>query len=234
MNAENTRMLELAAEHLGELVAEVVFVGGATVELWITDEAAPEFRPTDDIDVIVEIATTRDYYRFEERVREVGFENDLESGVICRFKEPRSGLLLDVMPSVVSIVGFENHWQATSFPHAVELALPSGRTIQAIPPPFLMATKLEAFATRGENDFYGSRDFGDVIALIDSREELLAELALAPEDLQTFVAKRLREITRHPNFASGAEGALAAGPQAQERLDQVVMPRIEDLAARRG
>ena len=226
-------MLELAAEHLGELVAEVVFVGGATVELWITDETAPEFRPTDDIDVIVEIATTRDYYRFEEKVREAGFENDLESGVICRFKESRSGLLLDVMPNVASIVGFESYWQATSFPHAVELALPSGRTIQAIPPPFLLATKLEAFATRGENDFYGSRDFGDVIALIDGREELLAELPLAPQDVQAFVAERLAELTRHPNFASGAEGALAAGSQAQERLDQVVMPRIESLAARR-
>ncbi len=65
MNLENVRMLELAAEHLGELLDEVVFVGGATVELWITDEAAPEFRPTDDIDVIVEITTTSDYHRFE-------------------------------------------------------------------------------------------------------------------------------------------------------------------------
>lgn len=38
MNFENVRMLELAAEHLGDLLDEVVFVGGATVELWITDE----------------------------------------------------------------------------------------------------------------------------------------------------------------------------------------------------
>jgi ASC-1-like (ASCH) protein len=76
MNLENIRMLELAAEHLGDLLGEVVFVGGATVELWITDEAAPEFRPTDDIDVVVEITTVRDYHRFEKRVREAGFEHD--------------------------------------------------------------------------------------------------------------------------------------------------------------
>ena len=75
MNLENIRMLELAAEQLGELLEEV-FVGGATVELWITDEAAPEFRPTDDIDVVVEITTVRDYHRFEKRVREAGFEHD--------------------------------------------------------------------------------------------------------------------------------------------------------------
>jgi hypothetical protein len=99
MNLENQRMLELAHEHLGDLRDEVVFVGGATVELWITDPAAPEFRPTDDIDVIVEITTRQEYYRLEERLRQIDFRNDDESGVICRFKQPESGLVLDVMPS---------------------------------------------------------------------------------------------------------------------------------------
>jgi hypothetical protein len=152
MNLENVRMLELAAEHLDRLLAEVVFVGGATVELWITDEAAPEFRPTDDVDVIAEIATTRDFHRFEKRLRELGLENDQQSGVICRFRHPDSGLVLDLMPTEASILGFQNRWQGEAFPHAVEVALPSGRSIRAIPPPFLLATKLEAFKTRGKGD----------------------------------------------------------------------------------
>lgn len=41
--------------------------------------------------------------------------------------------------------------------------------ILAIPPSFLLATKLEAFRTRDKLDFYGSRDFGDVVVLIDGR-----------------------------------------------------------------
>lgn len=49
MNQENLAMLERALVNLGELAREVVFVGGATVDLWITDPAAPEFRPTQDI-----------------------------------------------------------------------------------------------------------------------------------------------------------------------------------------
>lgn len=234
MNIENIRMLELAAEHLGDLLSEVVFVGGATVELWITDEAAPEFRPTDDIDVIVEITTRRDYYRFEKRVREGGFQHDQESGVICRFKEPTSGLLLDVMPTEASILGFENHWQAESFPHAVEVSLPSGQKIAAIPPPFLLATKLEAFRSRGKLDFYGSRDFDDLVALIDGREELPGEAAKAPEALREYVAGELEELSRHPTFESGVEGALAAGPEALERLELVVRPRITEIIASRA
>ena len=229
MNLENVRMLELAAEHLGDLLDEAVFVGGATVELWITDEAAPEFRPTDDIDVIVEITTTRDYHRFEKRVREAGLENDQESGVICRFKHPASGLLLDVMPTEASILGFENRWQGEAFPHAVEVELPSGQPVRAIPPPYLLATKLEAFRTRGKDDFYGSRDFGDVVALIDGREELLDEVAGAPAPLREYVAGQLDELSRHPVFDSGLEGALPSSPETLERVELVMRPRIADI-----
>ncbi|HVC07700.1 MAG TPA: hypothetical protein VND98_08985 [Solirubrobacterales bacterium] len=34
-------LLERGAAALGELIDEVVFVGGATIALWITDPAAP-------------------------------------------------------------------------------------------------------------------------------------------------------------------------------------------------
>lgn len=231
MNLENVRLLELAAEHLGDLLPHVVFVGGATVELWITDEAAPEFRPTDDVDVIVEITTRRAYYRFEKQVRRVGFKNDQRSGVICRYEHPDSGLLLDVMPTDASILGFTNEWQAASFPHAVEVALPSGQKIQAIPPPYLLATKLEAFASRGKGDLYGSRDFGDAIALIDGRDELPTEIADAAEPLRAYVANELEGLSRHADFDSGVEGALPASAESWERAAQVIRPRIHEIIA---
>lgn len=222
-------MLEFAAEHLDSLLGEVVFVGGATVELWITDEAAPEFRPTDDIDVIAEITTTRDYHRFEKRVRELGLENDQQSGVICRFKHPDSGLLLDVMPTEASILGFESRWQGEAFPHAVEVGLPSGKSIRAIPPPYLLAAKLEAFKTRGKGDLYGSRDFGDAVALIDGREELTAEVANAPAALREYVAGQLNALSRHPVFDNGLEGALPPSPETRARVELVIRPRVATI-----
>jgi hypothetical protein len=50
-------LLEIAASALGPLAQEVGFLGGATIELWITDPAAQAPRPTDDVDVIVEIGS---------------------------------------------------------------------------------------------------------------------------------------------------------------------------------
>lgn len=57
--------LRLAVEILGPLVDEVVFVGGATIHLWLTDDAAPPARATDDVDVICDVTTRAATTRLE-------------------------------------------------------------------------------------------------------------------------------------------------------------------------
>jgi hypothetical protein len=229
MNPENLKMLEESVERLGSLLGEIVFVGGATVELWVTDEAAPEFRPTTDVDVLVEVTTRAEYYRFEKRIRQVGFDNDPTSRVICRYRHSKSGLVLDVMPTEASILGFENRWQKEAFVHAVEVSLPSGTKIRVIPPAFLLGTKLEAFGTRGQNDFLGSRDFSDLVTLIDGREELVADVSAASGDLQAFISDQLLELAMHRDFDRGLEGALPSSPESRGRVDRVIWPRVRQL-----
>ncbi len=53
VNDPNVAMLELVSDYLGDaLRAELVFVGGAVAGLLITDQAMPEIRPTQDVDVV--------------------------------------------------------------------------------------------------------------------------------------------------------------------------------------
>lgn len=229
MNLQNLKMLEMAADHLGSLLEEVVFLGGATVELWISDPAAPEFRPTVDVDVVVEIVTKPDYYRFQDRVLERGFVHDVESGVICRFAHPVTGLILDVMPTEAQILGFENRWQGEAFLHAEEFPLPNRTRIKVVEPPYLVATKLEAFRARGNQDFLGSRDFSDIVSLIDGRGELIDEMKQADEKLRAYVAGQLRELSSDSDFDRGLEGALPSSPESRERVDLVLWPRIGEL-----
>ena len=112
----NVELVELAAAALSDLLAEVVFVGGATVELWITDPGAPPVRPTQDVDVIVEVTTRSAFHEFEAKLRARGFTEDQEDGVICRWLHSKSGLILDAMPAHAGILGFENPWQAEALP----------------------------------------------------------------------------------------------------------------------
>ena len=224
-------LLELAADTLGELLADVVFVGGATVTLWITDPAAPPIRPTKDVDVVVEVATRTAFYHFEDRLRSRGFTEDQEDGVICRWRHP-GGLILDAMPADPTILGFSNRWQGAAIPHAMARELPSGTVIRAMPPPYLLATKLEAFNRRGNRDFLGSRDFADIIALVDGREELGAEVMQAPSDARAYISHELTALLSDPRFADGLFGALRPDTAGQARAEAIIMPRLRSLTGR--
>jgi predicted nucleotidyltransferase len=223
-------LLELATETLGELVEEVVFVGGATLTLWITDPGAPPPRPTKDVDVVVEVATRTAFHDFERRLRSRRFSEDQEDGVICRWRHV-SGLILDAMPSDPSILGFDNQWQGAAIPHAIARTLPSGVSIRAVSPPYVLATKLEAFKGRGERDYLGSRDFADIIALVDGREELVDEVTMAPADVRAYLATELGDLLGDSRLADGIFGALRPDSASQARAETVILPRLRALTA---
>jgi hypothetical protein len=230
----SVELLDLAAATLGELVDEVMFVGGATVALWITDPGAPPVRPTKDVDVVVEVTTRSAFHEFEARLREHRFAEDQEDGIICRWRHPDTGLILDAMPADPSILGFANRWQAAALPHAVERVLPSGATIRAVSPPYLLATKLEAFKGRGRDDFLASRDFGDIIALVDGREELVGEVTEVTEvsdDARAYIAAEIERVLEHPRFLDGLFGALPPDAASQPRAEAVVLPRLRAMTA---
>jgi predicted nucleotidyltransferase len=135
-----------AADSLGPLVDEVVFLGGASLGLWLSDPGAAEPRVTVDVDVVVVVAGYGGYQALGDRLRERGFVEDSASGVICRWRH-RSGTILDVMPTDDSVLGFSNRWYSEAFDTAVLIDLPDGRAIRAAAPAYLVATKIEAFAS---------------------------------------------------------------------------------------
>ena len=61
--------LMTAATAMGDLRERFVFVGGAVVDILLSDPQAPPARPTKDIDVIVELATMADYYEVAKLMR---------------------------------------------------------------------------------------------------------------------------------------------------------------------
>ena len=77
----NLAMVRHVAERLGDLRERVVFLGGAATTLLITDPAAPDVRPTLDVDVIVEIGSGPDYYRLGQSLREIGFTEDASCAI---------------------------------------------------------------------------------------------------------------------------------------------------------
>lgn len=222
-------LLEAAAAALGDLCGRVVFLGGATIVLWMTDPAARAPRVTYDVDVVAEVVTLAEYETFQAELRRRGFAEDVGSGVICRWRHPDSDLVLDAVPLESRLAGFAGRWLGPAVAVAVAHRLPSGATIRVVPPAYLLATKLEAFADRGGGDCLASRDFEDVVLLVDSRDELAAEIATASPDLGDYVRAELARILGLPTFEYGVDGALI-GPDAAARAQAVTLPRLRRLA----
>ena len=68
----NLQLLVDAAKLLKPILGELVFVGGCTTALLITDKGAADVRPTYDVDAIAEITSYVEYAGFSEKLKALG------------------------------------------------------------------------------------------------------------------------------------------------------------------
>lgn len=214
----NLDALSMVAEALGPLLDEVVFVGGSVRELLITDPGAPPERPTDDVDVIVQVASRGAYYAFAERLRARGFVEDASEGApICRWvvREVR----VDVMPTEEEILTFKNRWYTDAFAQAISARV-GAAMIRIVSAPYFCATKLDAFGDRGKGDYY-HHDIEDLVALVDGREELVDEVRRAPDAVRAYLAAACDALLRSQRFLDALPGHLPGDAASQARLSLV-------------
>jgi hypothetical protein len=228
MPQRNLHLLREAASRLKPLLEELVFVGGATTSLLITDKAAADVRPTYDVDAIVEITSYAAYRTFSERLRKIGFQEDTSEGApICRWRQ--SKIVLDVMPVDPSILGFSNCWYRPAVQTAEIHDLGDDLKIRAVNAIFFCATKFEAFAGRGKGDFQSSHDLEDLIAVIDGRAELESEIRSAAEDVRTYIASEVKKLLATGSFVDALPGYLLPDTTSQARL-RILKERLTKIA----
>jgi len=109
----NIYLVKIIAKKLGNLLDKVVFLGGAVTSLFITDRATFQIRPTQDVDVIIELASRMAYYQLEKQLLNLGFKHDQEAPIICRWIV--DGIKVDVMPTSSENLGFSNCWYSFFF-----------------------------------------------------------------------------------------------------------------------
>ncbi len=102
-----------------------------------------------------------------------------DEAVICRMR--LGPLKVDFMPDNEAILGFSNRWYATGIETAVTRTLADDLEIRVLTPAIFVATKLEAFEERGQNDLFMSLDAED--------NRGCAGVAIASQSLLTAVAE---------------------------------------------
>jgi predicted nucleotidyltransferase len=226
----NVEMIELVARRLGELREEVVFLGGAVAALLVTDPGAAVVRFTADVDVIVDVGSKVAYDRLAQRLRDLGFREDMsEDAPICRWLVGE--VKVDVMPTAAEVLGFGNRWYAPAIRNA-ETRTVGDQTVQVVSAPFFLATKLEAFDGRGRGDYRGSHDLEDIVAVVDGREEIVDEVLGCSEDLRAYLAARIGRMLGTQRFRDALPGHLPGDAASQARLP-IILRRLEAIAAGR-
>jgi hypothetical protein len=225
--SSHLKSIELVARRLSSLNTSVVFTGGAIVGLLLTDPAAPDVRPTDDVDVIVGITTYVAYASLASDLRMLGFEHDLD-GPNCRFIV--DGLTVDIMPIDGDILGFTNRWYELAVQCPCDFLLPGGDSIRVISAPIFVATKLEAFHDRGQCDFVMSHDIEDVIAVVDGREELLEEIGASELSVRQYICDCFANFLSDRDFVDALSMHLLPDAVSQSRAG-IILDRIRAIAA---
>jgi predicted nucleotidyltransferase len=170
------------------------------VGLYATTVVIPLPRPTDDVDCIIDLASYAQFAELEERLRQRGFQHDYESGIQIRWRwhdaEQDETYIIDVMPADGgSILGsMANQWYKSGLQSVVRYLLPpDGPEINLLDAPHFIATKLTAMHDRA-TDMRWSQDWEDIVYVLESRDELLPEIAAASGELRAFVAASFAEL----------------------------------------
>ena len=233
MKDSNRAMLSAMADRLGPLLERVVFVGGCATGLLVTDRTAPPIRTTEDVDVITQVASYYEYQELAQELRRLGFAEDTREGApLCRWVI--DNLTLDLMPTDSQVLGFSNRWYEPAIQTAV-LRRIGNRGIRLITAPYFLATKLTAFKSRGNGDYWGSRDMEDVVTVIDGRPRLLKEVPAADGEVRAFLAEALSDRLNDPEFHHALPGYLPPDAASQGRVPLVFsrMKALIEAAARR-
>ncbi|MBV4453843.1 MULTISPECIES: hypothetical protein [Pseudomonas] len=225
----NYGMLSAVAEGLGEeLLKEVAFVGGSTTWLLCTDDIVlDDIRSTDDVDLVIELGGIADWQKLTERLAAQGFKITAEhSDVTCRFKF--NDVIVDVMPSVKEVLGYENRWFVDGLANADIITLPSGIAIKIFKPTYFVATKLEAFKGRGEGDAF-HKDVEDIVLIVDGRASLLDEVEQADQELRTYIADGIAGILTLTSFEYVIESSHSVS--ANPGRGKLIYERLKQLSS---
>ena len=112
-------MEAILAEVAGELAwmePAPVFIGGATIGLFLDAFGQEQVRPTKDVDCIVPSVTTQvGWFALESELRRHGWTPD-QDGPICRYRSPL-GFRVDLLAGDPAVQGFS----ARSTPSSTEV-----------------------------------------------------------------------------------------------------------------
>ncbi len=224
----SVRRIARIAAALGDLLPDIVFIGGAIAPLLHTDSPFDEPRPTKDADAIVATTSYADVGTLQEQLRERGFRQDPgDQSHVHRWRSPQ-GDILDLVPTGPHLGGSGQEWDGIALETSSEIDLGLGEKVRFASAPAFLALKFAAYADRGAEDPFGSHDLEDIIALMAARPSILGEIREGPRIIRTFMKDAVTRLVQR----SDLEDLLAAhlnNAQDPATVSRRVLSRFREI-----
>lgn len=208
------------ARALGEERGQVLFVGGTVTALYELDGVA-DIRPTCDVDCVVDVTTAFAYYAFIDRLRARGFSECTDDRApLCR--HICGDIRVDLMPAADTPIGPSNRWYPEALQHPVRYSFGGDLDANVIAPLYFVATKLEAFASRGAGDYRASHDLEDALAVIAGAANVRGNIASGARPVEQHLLRALVAFAGKDSFIDAVYGHFEGDEAGQLRAAQVV------------
>lgn len=175
-------VVERVSAALASVLDQLVLVGGCAAAFLVPPPEDRTLRATDDVDYVIPAFSYGDFAEWENRLRQLGFTECPDEGVICRWMI--NGIRVDFMPVEGRVLGFTNRWYAEAVRDPELFALGSGLQVRVVNVPVFLATKFEAFGDRGGGDYVADSDIEDVITVLAFRPESAKLISEATPDVR--------------------------------------------------
>lgn len=205
-------VVERVAVALAPLLDQLVLVGGCATAFLVPQPEDRTLRPTEDVDYIVPAFSYGDFAEWGSRLRQLGFAEFPDEGVICRWMI--NGIRVDFMPVEGRILGFTNRWYAEAVRDPELFTLESGLQVRVVNVPVFLATKFEAFGDRGGGDYVADSDIEDVITVLAFRPESADLIAAAAPEVRQYLCEQGRQLLDRANVLDIIAGCFDADHQA--------------------
>lgn len=129
-HAINLNAVEKVASRLEEINSDVIYVGGAVISLYVTDEGAEQPRPTMDIDISVQVSTYSQMDMLREKLAAKKIYPAHTERIMYRYFY--EDILIDFIPYAETPLGPSNRWLKPGFEKAypVEIGDRESRSCQ--------------------------------------------------------------------------------------------------------
>ena len=216
------------ARGLGGLLPHVAFVGGVIIELYLPATPELEMRATTDVDCVIEAATIGPMHKIEQRLRDLGFTNDMSDGAhLCRWKYGNT--TVDIMPADEQGYGSSNRWYNEGLRTKKSFSL-DGIQIWIFPLPVFVACKFEAFLDRGKGDYFMSHDWEDIVMVLAESTGMETEWVHASPAVKAYLRGRAIEIMGRADRDEIIYSQFDSDKRTPDRLARVI-GRLELMQA---